>query len=300
MNYKSLYTIFICALMFVVTLVVHAHPTGNMITVGDNVLWSYINPIDDPNHKACVMLWKKGTNPKVFIQSDYAASDYILYSNKKEIYIIERRYIDERQEFKIRILKTTIDSTPTVIWDWFKDDWRIGEGGFFMLSDNHIVFGSYPLVYSLEKGKKPETYFEFDQNINRIRAVDNNLILLLNDNTCYLVEQNGKVLKSWHNLIDNTVDNAPLNRNQLFDADYRNGKLLIAYWGNRSFDSVDENGDHKTILQQTAPSVPHWVAFFKDELLLFSSFLIFDGSTPQPNLLMVNEENSINQIWSKP
>jgi hypothetical protein len=287
-------------MLFFLTPLALAHPTGNMITIGENVLWSYINPINDPNHYACVMIWTKGSQPKVFIQSEHAASDFMLYNNQNEIYIIERKYLQASDEFQIRVLKTTIGSEPRVIWDWIKDDYRIGEGGFFMLSDNQMVFGKYPEIYSLKKGEQPVTYFKFDPPIKRIRAVERNQILLLGDNTCYLVQQNGTLLKQWDELIDQKVENAPMNRNQLFDADYANEELLISYWGRRSFDLINASGKRQILLQQTEPLTPHWVAFWNKEKLLFSSQLIFDGSTPKPHLTLLNEQNNQRVIWSTP
>lgn len=298
MNQNKIHTIVLTALLIIKSLSVLAHPTGNMITVGDKVLWSYINPIDDPNHKACVMIWNKDSQPKLFMESDYPASDFMLYNDQDEIYIIERRHLQATQDFEVRVLKTTIGTKPKVIWNWFKDEWRVGEGGFFMLSDNQMVFGKYPEIYSLKKGKKPLTYFEFNQPIKGIRAVENNQILILNDNGCYLTQQNGKILKQWHKLIDNDVKNAPLNRNQIFDADYKNGQLLLAYWGKRSFELVNEKGVQKTIIQQTEPFTPHWVAFLGNEKLLFSSKLIFDGSTPKPYLVLMNDKNDTKVIWN--
>ncbi|WP_242203179.1 hypothetical protein [Aestuariivivens insulae] len=300
MNQSNTHTIILIALLLIQTLPMFAHPTGNMITVGDHVLWSYINPIDDPNHKACIMIWDKGSKPKVFIQSTYSASDFMLYNNQNEIYIVERRYLQATQSFEVRVLKTTVDTTPKVIWNWFKDEWRIGEGGFFMLSDNQMVFGKYPDIYTLKKGEKPITYFEFDHPIKRIRPVQNNQILLLGDNGCYLVQQNGTLLKQWPKLIDTNVKNAPLNRNQIFDADYKNGKLLFAYWGKGSFELVDENGNHQTVLKQEKPLTPHWVAFLDNDMLLFSSKLVFNGSTPKPYLVLLNTKNHKKILWSTP
>jgi len=275
----------------------YAHPTGNMITLGENVLWSYINPINDPNHHACVMIWTKGAEPQVYFQSEYAASDFMLYEHQNEIYIIERRYLEASDEFQIRVLKSTIGTSPSVIWDWFDDDYRIGEGGFFMLSDQHLVFGKYPAIYSLKKGEKPTKYFEFEHPIKRIRAVGESQILLLGHESCYLVQQNGDLLKQWNDLTDPSVLNAPLGRNQLFDADYSEGALLFSYWGKRSFDIIEANGNHQTILQQSNPLTPHWVAFWNKKKLLFSSHLIFDGSMPKPYLILLNEENKQKVIW---
>jgi hypothetical protein len=277
-----------------------AHPTGNMVTIGENVLWSYINPVNDSNHYACVMIWSEGSDPKVFVQSEYAASDFMLYSTQHEVYMIERKYSQATDDFQIRVLKSTIGNKPQVIWDWFNDDYRIGEGGFFMLSDTHMVFGKYPDIYSLKKGETPATYFKFDQPINRLRAVDNNQILLLGDNSSYLVQRNGTILKQWNNLVDQSIDNAPLGRNQIFDADYSNGELLLSYWGNRSFDAIQASGRRDILLQQTEPLTPHWVAFWNNKKLLFSSSLIFDGSTPKPHLTLYNDQNNQRVIWRIP
>ncbi|MEQ9467123.1 MAG: hypothetical protein RLN88_06890 [Ekhidna sp.] len=298
MKTLNIRTKILSTLLLLLTSYAFAHPTGNMIVIGDNVLWSYVNPINDPNHYACVMIWTKGSQPKVFVQSEYAASDFMLYNKQNEIYMIERRFLQASDEFHIRVLKSTIGSQPKVIWDWFKDDYRIGEGGFFMLSDDQMVFGKYPEIYSLKKGEQPATYFKFDQPINKIRAVEHNQILLLSDNTCYLVQQNGNILKQWNDLIDQKVENAPMNRNQVFDADYSKGELLLSYWGRRSFDLINANGKRQIILQQSDPYTPHWVAFWNKEKLLFSSKLIFDGSTPKPHLTLLTEQNNQSLIWN--
>ena len=275
-----------------------AHPTGNMITVGDNVLWSYINPINDPNHQACIMVWNKNSEPKVFIQSEYPASDYMLYNKQNEIYIIERRYLHATQEFEVRLMKTTISKKPKIIWNWFKDKWRIGEGGFFMLSDNQMVFGKYPEVYTLKKGEKLQKYFDFYQPVKRIRAVENNQILLVGKNACFLTQQDGSIVEQWNQLIDDKIKDAPLNRNQIFDADYKNGNLLFAYWGKRTFEWINKSGTRQTLLEQSKPFTPHWVAFWNDEKLLFSSKLVFDGSTPKPFLVSLNDKNQSQVVWN--
>jgi hypothetical protein len=167
-----------------------------------------------------------------------------------------------------------------------------------MLSDKKMVFGNYPEIYVLKKGEKPKKYFEFKQPIKRIREVENKRILLLGDNSCYLVQQNGTILKQWNKLIESSVEQAPLNRNQIFDADYSKGELLLAYWGKRSFDLINPGGKRETILKQPEPLTPHWVAFWNDEKLLFSSRLIFDGSTPKPYLILIDEQNRQKVLWS--
>ncbi|WP_418500598.1 hypothetical protein [Flagellimonas sp.] len=298
MKTRNIKTTILSTVLILLTSYAFAHPTGNMVVIGENVLWSYINPINDPNHFACVMIWTEGSEPKVYIQSEYAASDFMLYNNQNELYIIERRFLQASDKFQVRVLKSTIGEEPRVIWDWFKDNYRIGEGGFFMLSDNQMVFSKYPEIYSLKKGEQPTKYFEFEHPMTRIRAVGHNQILLLGDNACYLVQQSGKILGQWNDLIDQKVENPPMNRNQVFDADYSDGELLLSYWGRRSFDLIDANRKRQIILQQSEPLTPHWVAFRNKEKLLFSSKLVFDGSTPKPHLVLLNHKNQTQVVWN--
>jgi len=279
------------------TLKIFAHPTGNMITVGENVLWSYVNPINDSEHHACVMIWSQGSKPKVLITSKHPGSDFMLYNKEDTIYIIERRFIQTAQKFEIRILKTKLGEKPREIWDWFEDDMRIGESGFFMETDDQIVFGKHPNIYKLKKGGKSTKLFDFDASIMRIRAIGESKILLLGERSCWLTDLNGNVIRQWDNLLAEQIENTPLNRNQIFDIDYYNGNLLLAYWGKRSFEIIYDNGARKTLLQQNEPSVPHWVAFYGNHKLLFSSELIFDGSSPKPNLILYKSDSVTLEIW---
>ena len=84
-----------------------------------------------------------------------------------------------------------------------------------------------------------------------------------------------------------------MNRNQVFDADYSNEELLLSYWGRRSFDLINASGKRKS-----EPYTPHWVALWNKEKLLFSSQLVFDGSTPNPHLTLLNEQNNHRVIWN--
>ena len=290
----------LCFLWIILAFQISAHPTGNMISVGNTVLWSYIDPIDDFEHHACIMIWREGSAPQVLIKSEFPASDFILSSNYEDIYILERRFIQSSETFQSRILKMKIGEKPIEIWSWFNDEWKVGEGGYYMPNDSQIVFAKYPEVFLLEKNQKPIKYnFTINKPIVRIRLVENNEVLLLGENSCMLIDKKGKLLKSWKNLLDENVENAPLSRNSIFDIDYRNGELLFAYWGKRSFETISNNGERKVIYQLNEPYAPHWVSYFKNSKLFFSSKLIFDGSTPKPNLILYKSSNEIVEIWKK-
>jgi len=100
MKTRNIKTTILGVVLLFLTSFAFAHPTGNMVAVGESVFWSYINPINDPNHYACVMIWTKGSQPIVFFQSEYAASDFMLYNNQEEIYLIERKFPRLQTSFK--------------------------------------------------------------------------------------------------------------------------------------------------------------------------------------------------------
>jgi len=276
-----------------------AHPAGNLIVVGDQVLWSYVYPTEDKGHYACVMIWDKQSQskPKPFIVSEFTASDFMLYAKDNIIYIIERRYLQSSEKYRFRILKYSNLEQPIEIWPWTDDKMRIGEGGFRMNSDDEIVFARYPNIYILKKGNQQKTYFDFAESIKRIRAIDEKTLLLISDDQCWLTNNSGKVLQKWSDLTENIKGEIALNRNMVFDADWQKGELLIAYWGKRSFEIIDKNGKRKTIKQYTKPWVPHWVAFDGDQKYLFSSKMEFNGNNPEPELLLF--DNKVSTVWTK-
>ena len=284
------FTIFTCQVV--------AHPNGNIISVGDKVLWSYIAPINDPGHHACVMIWDGKSEPSILLRSEYTASDFFLFARHNNVYMLERKYVQSEDTFECRLLKMTLGEKPVVIWDWFEDTWRVGEAGFYMLSDSELVFARNPRTYRLKKGQTPIPYhFKVPEPIRAIKEVEGCRYLLLSESSCWLAAEDGTILKTWKNLLADDVENPPLNLNRIFDMDYRRGELLLAYWGNRSFKVILPDGSRKTILQLDKPYTAHWVAFRDEEKLLFSSEFIFDGRNPSPNLVLANPDGKLVTVW---
>ena len=229
---------------------------------------------------------------------------FVLYAKEDIIYIVESRYNRTEDLFETRILKATLDSDPVTIWPWFKDKWKIGSNGFLMGSDTQVIFAHYPNVYCMDKGEQPKIYFDINDSINKIRPVGNQKILLLSDKNCWLTDQKGTLLKSWKDLPEQHISNAPMGRNTMYDVAYQNGKLLMAYWGKRSFELIDQDGNRKTLKQCKPEWIPHWVSFYGDKALLFSSFMDFETpltpdlkkSTITP-LFELYDKGKLFKIW---
>lgn len=276
---------------------VWAHPTGNLVVVGQRVLWSYISPVADPAHKACVMSWQPGSPPEVLLQSEYPGSDFMLSVRGETVYALERRYLAAEDRFEARLLKWDPGEAARELWPWFGDSWRVGEAGFFMLSDSRMVMGRYPGVAVLEKGGEPQPYLEFEEPIRRIRYLEENRLLILGEGACWLTDGAGNILKSWESLLDPDVPDPPLGRNQVFDADYRDGELLLAYWGRRQYKVIHPDGSRQVVRQLEAPLTPHWVAYSELGKLLFASRLVFTGQTPEPDLVRITDDGRTLAVW---
>jgi hypothetical protein len=196
-------------------------------------------------------------------------------------------------------MKFKIGEKPKEIWPWFELEMRIGEGGFIMPSDEELIFVAYPGIYKLKKGKQPKPYFDFSEPIKRIRPISNNQILLLGDGKAWLSDMEGEVIQIWDNLLRSDVQNAPLNRNQIFDLDYNDGELLLAYWGNRSFEVIKRGGKREKIIQLSEPLTPHWLTYIGNQKMLFASEMKMDGSNPKPHLLLQKKNDEIVEIWTE-
>jgi hypothetical protein len=277
-----------------------AHPTGDLISVDGSVLWSYVSPVDDPDHHACVMRWKEGAAPEVLVRSVYQASDYMLYNRGNVVYIIERRFVQATDAFESRVLKMKMGEEAVEIWGWFEDAWRVGEGGFVMEGDDRMIFAAYPAVYSLDKGGKPRKYpIAPSEPVNGLKEVGGGQLLVMGEAACWLLDEKGDIVRSWNSLLNEKVENAPLNRNRIFDLDYRNGELLMAYWGQRSFETISGSGERKVVAQYGDPLTPHWVSYHGNGKLLFASELRFDGSNPKPHLVFMKPDGKTVEIWKE-
>lgn len=275
-----------------------AHPTGNLVVMGRQVFWSYTDPVDDADHHACIMQWSPEKGPSVLLRSTHEASDFMLYARQDILYAIERRYHSSTEKYEFRMLSIRIGAPPVVIIDWTEDTLRIGEGGFYTEATGGLVFASYPNILRWSASVGMEKAFEFPHPVKRLRKVGDDRLLLLGNNRCWLTDLAGKILLEWTGLTDPGVRNAPLNRNQVFDIDYKDSELLLAYWGKRSFEVVTEVERKKVLLQQKAPLVPHWVAWRGNDALLFSSEMDFtNGQNPRPLLLLLTSEGRVKTLW---
>ena len=274
-----------------------SHPAGDLVAVGNYILWTYVDPINDVEHHASVMIWD-GKTVSTLIRSEHTGSNYYLYAVDQKVFYIEARYDGSRDRGYFRVLKGFLNSTPEQIWDWQQDKWGIGSLGFYMDSDEEIIFSRYPEILTLSKSGESNSLFSPDEKpIISIKKLPTQEILLMTETGCLLTNKDFGVLREWDDLILENVDDPPIGRNMICDVDYRNGSLYLAYWGMRTFQMIHEDDSREDLYTPDTGFVPHWVLAHQNGIFLFSSQL----NPPDPilpELVFLDNSGDTKLIWS--
>lgn len=292
---KQLLKILLLGLLGFVAGKLAAHPQGNLVLAGDFVLWTYVNPVNDAGHHACVMSWDRKSEPRPLLTSQYAGSDFFIYASGRTVYYVESRNSQTGDEVYFRLLKGHAGEEPVEVWPWRENKWRVGANGFYVTSDEEIVFCHYPNLLRIAGQGDPEVIYQPTESASRVRQLEDGSILLLSDSTCTLLTSKFEVLHRWTGYIEPEQTNSPLNMNRVFDMDYRNGKLLLAYWGKRSFIEIDGRGRVVELNRLTGGYVAHWVAIGKGESFLFAS--VANPPDPIVPMLLQVKQNETLLIW---
>jgi len=299
MNFFQRIVVLFIAFFFSLTL--SAHPLGDIYSFEEDLYWVYVCPIQSQGHQACVMKLNKGGKIEEVIRSKRGASDWILSrSVENQLYFIERYYSDTdgAHVSKMYRLKDGIISEVT---DWYKDEHRIGEGGFIVLDNNDVVFASRGKIKIKDKNGNIYDWPKFSEYLQKFRVLHDGTMLLIQEKAITQIDVQGKVLKQWKGLIQKQEGNPPIMGNRIFDADYQDGKLYIAYWGNRRFEEVTADGKRKLLKQYDVkgPWIPHSISAHQGKVYGLASHLM--GQNPRnihPELSEFKKTKS-KVVWRK-
>ncbi len=247
---------------------VESHPGGNMISVNGLLIWQYVYPPSSLEHYSTVYIWDEVHGTRTLIQSEFNSSDFHFYAKGDTVFYAEFQDINNGSRF--RLLKGLAGDVPDEIWPW-QNAHEFGDtGGFYISDSKEIIFAKYPSIYSIDKNGLTRLVHEFEEPIGGLTKVEDGL--LLNSPTkVWLVDENYTVLKVWDDLINPDQENIPFMGNRIFSADYKNGELLVAYWGGRSFFKVALDGAKESLLQLPDKYTAHWIAFGEEGYFLFGS-----------------------------
>jgi hypothetical protein len=274
-----------------------AHPTGGMVVIDGRLLWSYVCPIEDADHHACVMLWDEESGVRPWLTSAFPASDWMLApAPEGKVYLVERYFDQARQANRARLLTATVGAEPEVIIPWFDDAHRFGEGGFAALGDGRFLFARYPNLYVLDRDGSATMWKEWSEPVYGLKQTQGGSLLIRGESVAWLTTHDGTVLESWPGLLQELTTEPPFMGNRVFDADHADGSLWIAYWGKRRFEVL--RGDARTVIKSfDAPWLPHAVAVDDRSAFMLASTIAPGGDGGIRPSLWHLKDDSLRLLW---
>lgn len=259
---------FVIAIFFGTFINVTSHPSSSMIYSSGNLYWVYISPIKDVNHKAVIMKWNENDGVSTFYVSKHSASDLTLSISSDGFYVLESYYTNN--EYFTRLLKKTEEGNLIEAIPWFTTSERLDQHGIYVDSNEQIIFCDFPKISVRKSDGSITEWKEFDFDIHSLSAEGNNQFLLRGETKALLIDSDGNKLQEWNNLLENPISDLPFRGNIIYDIDYGNGQLLIAYWGKRKFDLI-KDGNRTTLKELFHPYIPHSALINGDEYFLLAS-----------------------------
>ena len=251
---------------------------GSVLALGEKLLWTYVWPVGDVPHHACVMVWDEQQGARPWLVSRHQASDWLLAPDGAGgVYLVERRYLGARDAHEIRLLHAQTGEEPTELYPWAADPDRVGAGGFAVLGEDALLYARYPGLFTLSldgtslEGTRQPWEADGPDTVLALRRLADGRLLLRGEDEIWLVGADGAPEHRWTGLLEEGGETPSIGGNQLFDADLGAGGLWVAYWGRRRFERHDAGGRRRVLLQLQAPWVPHGVAVNGHEAFMLAS-----------------------------
>ena len=277
--------------------VVLAHPTGHLLFEGGVLFWSFVCPVNDARHHACVMVWDEAGGVRPWLVSEYPASDWMLAPGGDGALFLFETYFDAARDVnRSRLLKADYLQEPVVVWDWFDDAFHVGQSGFVVLADGSVLFAAYPHVYVLREHEVPVRWsgWLLDEAVFSVASAGEAGLLVSAERDIWLVSSGGEVAQHWPDLLEDALVDVPFMGNRIFDAAFHDDVLWLAYWGQRRFD-VLKDGQRDTVLSVAPPFLPHAVAA-GDGVVFFLASSVEAAGRLEPQLWKL-ESGVLVRIW---
>ncbi|MBU1621552.1 MAG: hypothetical protein KJ556_16575 [Gammaproteobacteria bacterium] len=245
------------------------------------------------------MSWEEEAGVSPWLVSSFPASDWMMTpAPNGKVYLIERYFDQARQSHKVRLLIASVGATPEELIPWFDDAHRFGEGGFAAMEDGRFLFARYPNLYILNEDGSATVWQKWSTPVMGLRKNQDGSLLIRGESEAWLTTDDGTILKRWSGLLQKLTSEPPFMGNRVFDADYVNDSLWIAYWGKRRFEVI--RGSTRTVVKSfKEPWLPHAVAVdSKSAFMLASTISPGDDSGIRPNLWRIKDD-SLELLWGE-
>ena len=264
-----------CTMVLLFSLKAASHPWGGLVIDNQgNIYFTFICPMVDNDHYACV--WKINSVEELseVLQSNRSPSDIILSrSPDRIIYGAERTGQNPDHTNSLWLINET-GSTSFIEPSRNQNNFHIQ--AYAVSGDKSVFFARGSQIYIRDKEKKI-TELKLDRQLERIQLLSfspsGELYILSGDNLYKHVENSLTVIAE--GLRQNDPENIPFRgANILFDmAIDEEANVYLAYYGNREVIKVLPNGEQHSILKASAPWSPHGIDVLNGEVYVLESTL---------------------------
>ncbi len=303
MTRKLVYLTFLVLLLLPIP--THSHPWGGLVIDNNgNIYFSFICPIVDDHHYACLMKIDENGELVEVLKANRSPSDIVLTrTSSRSIYAAMRS--GQNPNYLNQLWAIYESRNEKILESRGSDDFHIQA---FVVSENG------ELTYSIE-GEiiHSQTRRELiaDAEFNYIQLMTpgpNNSIYFIADYNLYRFEDS-EVHIIATDLRDNSPENLPFRgANILFDmvVDEANN-VYVAYYGNREVFKITAEGNKSTIYESTEPFSPHGIDYYNGEIYILESS-IGDGKWWEfwdredelivPRIIKIDSNHSETEIFS--
>ncbi len=253
--------------------VLEAHPWGGLVIDSDgNVYFTFICPIVDNHHYACVWKIDQAGNMHHILKSRYSPSDLILSrSPGRSILAAERS--GQSPSYRNMLWEIHSDSNSQVNQSKnYSQAFHIQ--AYAVANDSTLYHAKDGRLFELRKNS-PASDIDLGRSFNRIELVSmdgDGTVYIVADNALYRSSESGYELIA-DSIKDEDPENLPFRgANILFDMCIDDsGYIYLAYYGNRRVLKVSPTGDISTVLVSEGPWSPSGVDIYEDELYVLES-----------------------------
>ncbi len=249
----------------------NAHPWGGLvIDAKGNLYFTFICPLVDDDHYACVMKINSASQLEEVLKSRRSPSDIILErTNNYTIYAAERN-----------------GSQP----NYSNTLWKLEEGNFSQLlntsnqdlfhiqsysvdESGRIYFAKGNQIWVKENSdSEPELFFESNERIGLLKRSPTGFLYFMSGDKIYSYKDGTHSLVA-KNLKKSDPEDLPFQgANIFFDMVIdKNENIYLAYYGNREVLKLSPSGEVTSILKSEAPWSPHGIDIYDGDLFVLES-----------------------------
>lgn len=302
----SFRSLFIFLILICLAQKAEAHPWGGLaIDSKGNLYFTFICPLVDDDHFACVMKIDSTSQLIEILKSGSSPSDIILErSLNGNIFAAERTGFNPNFRNTLWTLKgDAFESTLTT-----NDQNLFHIQAYAIDDDNRIYFSKENKVYvKNDIHASPKVIAEFPDHISLVELSPSGSLYIMTGGSIYKYDGAESELVA-ENLKKSNPENLPFRgANIFFDMVIdENENIYLAYYGNREVLKVDTSGNITSVLSSEEPWSPHGIDLYKGDLYILES-TIDDGRWWAfwrdrvgiiPRIRKLNSKGEVSTIYS--